>query len=70
MNKDNKTRRYNAMLNECSNYSDLEYLTIVCSSRSKYAANKAKLFLRYGDYASALKVADPIAYNVGLNDFS
>ena len=60
---------YNQYLNEVLNADELDYLTVVCSTRSKGTANKAKLYLKYNDFAAALKLADPIRYNVGYNDY-
>lgn len=65
-----KKERYNRMLNEVSTADSLDYLTVPCSSRSKQEAAKAKRLINAGNYAEALRLADPIAYQVGLNEFN
>jgi len=64
-----KKDRYHAMLNESCTAESLDYLTVPCSTRSKKTAQKAKRLLSERNFAEALKVADPIAYNVGLGEF-
>lgn len=63
-----KNQKYNRMLNECMTPEQLDYLTVVCSTRSKATANKAKKLIQAGKFAEALKLADPIAYNVGFRE--
>lgn len=58
------------MLDEVSTADSFIYLTVACSTRTKAAASKAKRLLSSGSFAEALRVADPIAYNVGLNEFN
>jgi hypothetical protein len=65
-----KKQKYNDMLNESSSIDSLIYLTVECSSRTKATAAKAKRLLMAGNYAEALRTADPIGYNVGFNEFS
>lgn len=48
---------------------DLEHLTVECSSRSKKTVQQCKKLIREGNYGKALEIGDPIAFNVGLNDF-
>ena len=64
-----KRSRYEAMLNEVLTPQQLDYLTVACSERSRTVANQARLLIHKGKYAEALRKADPIAYEVGLNEF-
>ncbi len=64
-----KRQKYEAMLNDLSTPQQLDYLTVTCSSRSRTVANQARLLIAKGKYAEALRKADPIAYEVGLNEF-
>lgn len=64
-----KKQRYHQLINEVQNENSLEYLTVVCSTRNKAIASKAKRLIANGEYAEALKIADPIGYRVGLNEF-
>lgn len=64
-----KRDRYHSMLNESMTMEKYQYLTVPCSTRPKTTATKAARLLAQGKYAEALKLADPVAYNVGLNEF-
>lgn len=64
-----KKDRYHDMINEVSTAESLDYLTAQCNTRSKKTALKAKRLIAAGNFAEALKLADPIAYNVGLGEF-
>lgn len=60
---------YRLMLNQTGTFEQYEYLTVERPSRTKSTARRARQYLKAGNYAAALSLADPIAYNVGLNDF-
>lgn len=67
-NKD-KQNRFDEYLDETLEPENLDYLTVICSTRSKSVANKARSLINKCQYAVALKIADRTAYNVGLNEF-
>lgn len=68
--KQTKKHRYHQMINECLAVENLIYLTIECSTRSKLTARKCKQLLNSGNFADALRIGDPIAYNLGLSEFN
>lgn len=65
----NLKQLYGQSLNELTDPETLEYLTIECSTRSKKTAARAEKLIEEGNYAEALRIADPIAYQLGYNDF-
>lgn len=64
-----KEAGYQRMLNEVMTSGQLIYCTVPCSTRAKSTADRAKQYISKGEYARALKLADPIAYSVGLSEF-
>ena len=61
---------YEQYLDETCTAEQLEYLTVPCKTRSKATAYKMERLLREGKFGRAMKLGDPIAYNVGRNDMS
>lgn len=55
-------------LDENLTIDELQYLTVVCNTRNKATAAKAKKLLRNGNLGAAIKCADPIRFNQLLNE--
>jgi len=56
------------LANEYLSRGSLGYLTVVCNTRTKKVADKCKRLLVQGRCSDALKLGDPIAYNLLINE--
>jgi hypothetical protein len=55
-------------LNEQLSDHNLGYLTVVCSTRTKKIANKCRKLLASGNRLEALRIGDPTAYNLLIQE--
>lgn len=60
---------FRELINDTGSREQYEYLTIPCNTRTRQTAARARSLVNAGNFSAALKTADPIAYNVGLNDY-
>lgn len=63
-----KTESYKKLLDQTCNAESLEYLTVAVG-RTKQVAQKCKKLIRNGNYGEALRIGDPIAFEIGLKEY-